>query len=134
MIYFSTDILVNYHVEQVPVQHQQARHLYQQAIQRGQAFVSLLTLNELVFVLNQLHVDEHDIALKINKYHALCPVGMGPEQFKRAVQLSERVGFQHINDCLHTAIAESHCHELYTYNRPVFTRIQQYSSLNIVCF
>ncbi|KAB7725981.1 hypothetical protein F5984_25320 [Rudanella paleaurantiibacter] len=134
MIYFSTDVLVNYHVEQVPVQHQQARHLYQQAIQRGQAFISLLTLNELVFVLTQLHVDEHDIALKMSKYHALTPAGVSAEHFKRAVQLAERVGFGHITECLHTAIAESHCHELYTYNRPVFTRIQPYSPLNIVCF
>lgn len=134
MIYFNTDILVNYHVEQAPAQHQQARHLYQQAIQRGQAFVSLLTLSELAFVLTQLNVDQHDITLKISKYSSLSPAGLSANHFGRALQLADQVGFQYITECLHTAIAEFYCHELYTYNRGVFSRIQKYSPLNIVCF
>ncbi len=134
MIYFYTDVLLNYHVEQEPAQHEQARHLYQRAIQTGQAFVSLLTLNELVFILARLQVEWNDISTKIAKYEMLAPAGYTPAHFHRAMELAERVGFEYITECLHTAIAEAHCDQLYTYNRGVFSRVQKHSPLTISIF
>ena len=62
------------------------------------------------------------------------PMGYEINHFKRAVKLARKIGFQHINDCLHTAIAEEHCDELYTYNKADFKRIQQYTDLKITIF
>ena len=51
--------------------------------------------------------------------------------FKRALELARKIGFQNINDCLHTAIAEEHCDELCTYNEADFKRIQTHTRLKI---
>jgi predicted nucleic acid-binding protein len=60
------------------------------------------------------------------------PVGYDLSSFRRAVQLAQQLGFKNINDCLHTAIAETqNCVELVTYNRKDFVRIEPLSSLKI---
>lgn len=51
----------------------------------------------------------------------------------RAMNLARHKGFKHINDCIHTALAESlSLDKFYTYNRSDFKRIQKYSKLNIL--
>lgn len=55
----------------------------------------------------------------------------GIEEFNRAKELAIKVGFNNINDCLHIAIAEKHCRELYTFNKEDFTRLQKHTSLPI---
>ena len=37
-----------------------------------------------------------------------------------------------IHDCLHTAIAEKHCGELYTFKRSDFKKIARFSRLKVV--
>ena len=59
------------------------------------------------------------------------PVSYEIHHFRRAVELARQIGFQNINDCLHTAIAEEYCGELYTYNRADFKRIKEHSRLKI---
>ncbi|GAB3321816.1 hypothetical protein GCM10027299_16830 [Larkinella ripae] len=58
-------------------------------------------------------------------------VNYGAEQFLRGKELATKIGFQHLNDCLHTAIAETYCEELYTFNKADFKQLQKYTSLKI---
>ncbi len=51
--------------------------------------------------------------------------------FKRAIELAKTIGFQHISLCLHTAIAEEYCDELYTCNKADFERSKKYIRLKI---
>lgn len=64
---------------------------------------------------------------------SLIPLAVQYEafHFERAIELAQKVGFQNINDCLHTAIAESYCTELYTFNSSDFKRIQDHTNLII---
>jgi len=59
------------------------------------------------------------------------PVPYTTVSFRRAIELAREIGFQNINDCLHTAIAEEYCVELYTFNKADFKRIQKFTELRI---
>jgi predicted nucleic acid-binding protein len=71
------------------------------------------------------------ISTKLNYLISSLPVQYGLSEFTRAVKLAESIGFKDFNDCLHTAIAEQHCSDLYTFNYKDFKRIQPLTSLNI---
>ena len=72
-----------------------------------------------------------EITEKLEVFWSGNPVDYNLDLFKRACFLAEIVGYQHINDCLHTAIAELHCDELLTFNQSDFKRIQKHTSLKI---
>lgn len=134
MIYFDTDVLVNFHLPQDLIKHQEANELYYQASAHSEFFVSLLCLQETAFVLRKLDESPADIEALLATLLPHDPPSYGISHFKRAVELARKVGFQHINDCLHTAIAEEYCEELYTYNKADFKRIQKHTDLKITIF
>lgn len=131
MIYFDTDVLINYFVEQDVSKNQQSIRLFQEATSNGHFFCSLLCLQELSFVLSKLKVPNDIIENLTAELLTPFTANYTIEQYQRAVQLARKVGFQNINDCLHTAIAETYCQELYTFNYSDFKRIQNYTNLKI---
>lgn len=134
MIYFDTDVLVNFHLPQSIIKHQEAKKLYYEASRQSKFFVSLLCLQETAFVLHKLNETPDDIDALLSTLLPHIPPGYGLSHFDRAIELARKIGFQHINDCLHTAIAEEYCEELYTYNKADFKRIQKYTDLKITIF
>ena len=56
MIYFDTDVLINYLIEQDKEKNAQAVGLYNHASEKGEFFCSLLCLQETAFVLSRLNV------------------------------------------------------------------------------
>jgi hypothetical protein len=80
--------------------------LYQQAVGSGTFFISLHSLQETAFVLTKLKVPSFDVETIIKDWLKLRPVAYDATHFRRAVDLASQIGFQHISDCLHTAIAE----------------------------
>lgn len=129
MIYFDTDVLVNFHLPQDLVKHQRANELYYQASSKSEFFISLLCLQETAFVLRKLDESPSDIEALLATLLPHDPPAYEISHFKRAVELARKIGFQHINDCLHTAIAEEYCEELYTYNKADF-KLQAYSKIH----
>lgn len=123
--------MINYLIEQDSAKNQQAIELYRQASQKGLFFCSLLCLQELSFVLSRLKIESRDIDAMTENLLLPTTVNYESSEFKRAKELARKIGFQNINDCLHTAIAETHCQELYTFNQSDFKRIQKYTDLKI---
>ncbi|MGA0558580.1 type II toxin-antitoxin system VapC family toxin [Larkinella sp. VNQ87] len=134
MIYYDTDVLINLLVPQDSAKHQLARELYERATSNDQFLISFLSLQETAFVLHRLGRTPADIEAMLQAFLPFNPVGYGMMEMVRAIELAKTVGFQNINDCLHTAIAESHCEELYTFNRSDFKRIQPLTRLKITLF
>jgi len=93
--------------------------------------MSFLVLQEISFVLGKLNLPVVEIKAKVNALALLRPYAYQLEEYHRAVYLAERIGFQHFNDCLHTAIAEKNCTELFTFNRSDFSKIRSYTDLKI---
>lgn len=131
MIYFDTDVIINYLVEQDSAKNRQANQLFHDATKSGLFFCSLLCLQESAFVLSKLKVPDSDIIEMMMELITYQTANYTVDHYKRAIQLSRQVGFQNINDCLHTALAETHCDELYTYNSSDFKRIQNFTNLKI---
>ena len=131
MIYFDSDFLINYYVIQDRKRHQLAVKIFDKANQNGEGFLSLLNLQEIAFVLSKLRVDIVEINDTLHTFNKFNPINYSFEDFKRAATLCQKVGFQNINDCIHIAIAETHCQELYTFNQADFKLIKNHTSLKI---
>ena len=131
MIYFDTDFLVNFLIEQDSKKHQLTRTIFKEANTKNDVFISLLCVQETVFVLGKLGVDTEKIESIIQDFWKYNPVNYSIKHFDRAVELSKLIGFKHINDCLHTAVAETYCDELYTFNQDDFKKIRKYTSFKI---
>lgn len=99
MIYYDTDTLVNYCVEQEAAKHQQAIQLVEQAIADGLFFVSTLSLNELAFALTKVRVkvNRDEIAKHLSDFYLLDPVPVTLNHLQRAAQIAYKVSFNHMS-------------------------------------
>jgi predicted nucleic acid-binding protein len=131
MIYFDTDVLIHYLVNQDRKKHHFVNKLYEKTNADKTFFVSLLTLQETAFVLAKIKMESFEIIEKLRVFEVSRPVNYSFDEYIRATELCKKVGFLNINDCLHTAIAESYCTELYTYNQTDFKQIRNHTSLKI---
>ncbi|MCE6988015.1 PIN domain-containing protein [Dyadobacter sp. CY323] len=131
MIYFDTDVLINLLIPQDSAKHKLAKNLYQDSTEREQFFISLLCLQETAFVLQRLGQHPDDIEAMLAAFLNFQPVPYSIMEMERAIYLAKRIGFQNINDCLHTAIAETHCSKLLTFNKADFKRIGNLANIEI---
>ena len=131
MIYFDTDVLVNAAIEQDPTKYIQANQIIEQTIINGKFQISWLSIQELGFVLAKLKEPKEVINESLNQLITSLPVNYSKATFIRAIELADQIGFSDFNDCLHVAIAEEFCTELYTYNSRDFARIQPLTTLTI---
>ena len=131
MLYLDTDVLVNFFIQQNKDKHDLAGRIFEQASAQGSIFVSFLVLQELSFVLGKLNMPASEISANVNGLALLQPYAYHLGEYHRAVYLTESGGFQNINDCLHTAIAERNCDELVTFNMSDFSKIKSFTNLKI---
>ena len=134
MVYFDTDVIIHYLVEQDKSKHRHAIKLIEDASKAGLFFCSLLCLQESAFVLSKLKVPDDDIEGMMMELINFQTVNYTETHYKRAIKLARKIGFQNINDCLHTALAESYCDELYTYNLSDFKKIKNFTTLKVTIF
>ena len=128
MIYIDTDVLVHAYVVQDIAKNRQANQLIRQA---DIAVISILTVQELLFVLAKLGIEDEVIRSVYNEVMQLEPLAYDTETLRRAFDMANRIGFKNINDCIHTAIAESHCTELITYNKRDFSKIKEFTTVRV---
>lgn len=93
--------------------------------------ISWLSVQETGFVLAKLGDVPVSIVSKLRHLMATIPAVLLPEHFSRALELATKIGFKDFNDCLHTAVAETYCTDLYTFNHSDFKRIQPHTFLTI---
>lgn len=134
MTYFDTDYLIHYLIIQDKELHRLVTKKVEKFIAKGQFYVSPLNLQEIGFVLAKLNIEPFSIGEKLNELEFHSTTNYTLEHFRRAKELARKVGFQRINDCLHTAIAESYCSEIYTCNKADFEKIKPLTSLKVTIF
>ena len=131
VVYFDTDLLVNAFFLQDAGKNQQATEILERHFRENNVLISPLSVQELLYVLNRRRVGAEKIHFAFERTMQFQLVTYGPAELQRAYDLATTIGFQNINDCIHTAIAESHCTELITYNRRDFIRIQRIARVGI---
>ncbi|MCF2490561.1 PIN domain-containing protein [Dyadobacter sp. CY347] len=133
MHYFDSDVIFNYVVIQDAVKHDQANHLILEAIAQDQFVISTLVIQEVGYGLARFELKSDAIKYELDYLLSLNITSIQKQHLSRALQLSEAIGFKHINDCLHAAVAESlNCDLFYTYNKSDFSRIKKLSPLDII--
>ena len=131
MIYIDTDVLVHAYVVQDREKNRRANEVIEQVNQGNSAAISTLSVQEMLFVLEKLRIDSQAIDTAYNEVMQLQPLAYDIEILRRAVDIAKQVGFRNINDCIHTAIAESHCTELITYNEGDFRKIREFAKVKV---
>ena len=131
MIYIDTDVLIHAYVVQDVHKNRQANEVIEQANTNDIAVISTLSIQEMLFVLERLHVDDEGIEIAYNEVMQLEPIAYDIEILRRSFSIARHVGFRNINDCIHTAIAEAHCTELITYNKRDFIKIKEFAQVSV---
>ena len=131
MIYIDTDVLINAYVVQGEEKNKQANEVIEQVNEGDSAAISTLSVQEMLFVLEKLRIDREDIDTAYNEVMRLQPLAYDIGILRRSVDIAKHVGFRNINDCIHTAIAESHCTELITYNKSDFKKIREFAKVRV---
>ena len=131
MIYIDTDVLIHAYVVQDVHKHRQANEVIEQANTNDIAVISTLSIQEMLFVLERLHIGNEGIEIAYNEVMQLEPIAYDIEILRRSFSIARHVGFRNINDCIHTAIAEAHCTELITYNRRDFIKIKEFAQVSV---
>jgi predicted nucleic acid-binding protein len=131
MYYIDTDVLIHSLIKQNPALHLKIKDLLSAFVKSNKFTLSWLSIQETAFVLGKLSQPPASILLNIDFLIATQPIGYGLVEFNRALELAKIAGFKNFNDCLHIAIAEQHCSDLYTCNIKDFSILQPHTSLNI---
>lgn len=131
MIYIDTDVLVHAYVVQDAAKNRQANQLIRQANAHDIAVISTLTVQELLFVLAKLGIEDEVIHTAYSEVMKLEPLAYDTAVLQRAFDIARHVGYRNINDCIHTSIAEQHCSELITYNRRDFNKLREFAKVNV---
>lgn len=131
MTYFDTDVLVHFFYNQDETKHIDSIKLIEKCMTENSFAISWLNIQETGFVLSKLKQSNQFITQKLNDLMTFSPLTYSKATFIRAIELANEIGFSDFNDCLHTAIAEENCTELYTYNSRDFGRIQSFTTLTI---
>lgn len=131
MIYIDTDVLIHAYIIQDERKHRQANELVEAAVSNAGVVISTLTIQEALFVLERNRVASERVLVIYDALMQMQPIAYDVDNLQRAVNIAKKVGFRNINDCIHTAIAESHCSELITYNRRDFKRIRDFATVDI---
>jgi predicted nucleic acid-binding protein len=131
MDYIDTDVMIHSLINQNLGLHLKVNDLIEEMVTNNRFLISWLSIQEIAFVLGKLNQPVSFISSKLDSLISSLPVQYGLIEFNRALELAKFIGFKDFNDCLHTAIAEQHCKDLYTCNFKDFKRIQPYTTLNI---
>jgi predicted nucleic acid-binding protein len=131
MIYFDSDVWVHYFFFQDPAKQALAVQKIQSAATLNQVAASVLCLQEVSFVLSKLGASKTNINQALTFLKAFAPIPLTLPSFQKAEIFAQSIGFQNINDCIHTAIAEVNCTELVTFNHSDFKRLQPLTNLKI---
>ena len=131
MNYIDTDVLIHSLINQNSNLHLKIIDLIDEMNSQNQLSLSWLSIQEVGFVLAKLDQPPAFISSKLEALISSTPLAYGYPEFYRAMELAKIIGYKNFNDCLHTAIAEQHCTDLYTCNYKDFKTIQSYTTLNI---
>ena len=132
MVYFDSDVVFNFLAVQDQEKHEQSRQLVLDAIREETFVISTSVVHEVGFGLARFGLSNEEIEAKLTFLVSVNTVIVEVNDVVNALSLAKKVGFKHINDCVHTTVAERlRSDNFYTYNKSDFKRIQKHTRLKI---
>ncbi len=99
MIYFDTDVWIHSLVIQDEAKHKHANDLIVSYAQKGY-IISTLNLQEILFVLGKLKINQDQIKTIAEDLFQLNTIGYSLNEMKRAYAIAKQMSFKQINDCI----------------------------------
>ncbi len=132
MIYFDSDVVFNFLVVQDQEKHEQSRRLILDAIRKETFVISTLVVQEVGFGLARFGLASEEIETKLTFLASINTILVEKQDVLHALRLAGIIGFKHINDCVHTVVAERYNPDHFcTYNKSDFKRIKRHTRLEI---
>ena len=133
MYYLDSDVIFNAITLQDEVKNKVANELVIDALKNDLFVISTLVIQEIGYGLARYEVESSIIRDELIYWNMLNVKAINKTDITRAINLAQQIGYKHINDCIHTALAESlHCDRFYTYNKSDYKRIQKHTDLQII--
>jgi predicted nucleic acid-binding protein len=132
VIYFDSDVIFHFLVLQDDQKHRKSRELVFLAIDTQEFAISSLAIQEVGFGLARFGISGEEISAKLTFLHSINTIEIQNSDITRALALAQAIGYKHINDCVHTAVAERVMpKQFYTYNKSDFSRIKKLARVTI---
>ena len=130
MIYFDTNILIYFTIDQGDEKLQKSRDVIFEAIENETFFITPLVLSEYIFVLSKLKIlEQHQD--KIELFSQYISVSIDKNIVMEAYEICKKIDFcKNINDAIHLSIAQKHCSKLITFDSD-FKKLEKFSSVEI---
>ena len=130
MIFFDTNVLVYYTINQDEEKQKRSKKLIEDAIVDGEFFISPLIMMEYIFVLSKLKIldENRDKILFFSKF---IEGNISTIETMEAYKIcQESQCCKNINDVVHLIVAQQYCNKLLTYDND-FKKLQKYTNIEI---
>lgn len=131
MVYLDTNVFIYASVEQCLEKKKTALKIIKGLVEKRQLKISTLVVQEMIFTLAKLGVNQDIIRSDIDFYLKFLDWKVSINAFLEAVDLSFKVhGLKNINDLIHLKIAENFCEKLITFDQD-FEKFRDYTKISI---
>ena len=130
MIFFDTNVLVYYTINQDEEKQKKSQYFIEKALEKESFFISPLIMTEYIFVLSKLKIleENREKILFFSKFvHAKISTKIVMEAYTLC---SELEACKNINDAIHLVIAQKYCTKLLTYDSD-FKKLQKHTKIDI---
>ena len=129
MIYFDTNVLVYFSIDQDMNKQKKAKNLIKNSIKNEEFFITPLVLNEYIFVLSKLKILNEQFE-KVEFFKNFCHYCISVEDVMNGYQICKKNSCRNINDAIHLTVANKFCKELITFDTD-FQKLKNYSKIQI---
>ena len=130
MIFFDTNILIYFTINQDAKKQELSKKLIKDAIKQNNFFISPLVMSEYIYILAKFKM--LDVSReKIEFFNKISQGEISSNDVNEAYKLCSQNNFcRNINDTIHLKIAEQHCTKLITFDKD-FKKLQSLTDLQI---
>ena len=130
MIFFDTNVLVYYTVNQDKNKQRLSEKLIEEAIRDDCFFISPLVMTEYIFILSKLKIRDEN-SDKISFFNKFVKGTISNIEITEAYKICQKIDFcRNINDAIHLVVAQKYCHKLITFDSD-FKRFKEFTNINI---
>jgi len=130
VIFFDTNILVYYTINQDEDKQKLSERLIEEAIRDGNFFISPLVMTEYIFILSKLKIREEN-SNKILFFSKFIRGVISERETMEAYEICQKIDFcKNINDAIHLVVAQKYCDKLITFDND-FKKFKKFTSIEI---
>jgi len=131
MIYFDTNVLVYSVINQDADKMLISQKLIKQAIENNEFIISPLVIQELIFVLSKLKIENSQIDFIAKTFMEFVVGNIDKAIVRQAAETTTKYNLgKNINDIIHLRMAEKHAQEIVTFDED-FLKLKNLTTLNI---